>query len=198
MKVLLLHAFPLDETMWAPQREALAGHDVVAPNLYALGGNTIDGWAEALLEDVDGRFAAVGASMGGYVALAMARRAPGRVRGLMLVGSRAGPDTAERRRDRDQLLRELDDDGLIRATGALRDRSDASDVVRSFRGPFLLVRGADDELLPAQEAREIAASAPRGRLEEVEGAGHIVSQDQPQRFGELLREFIEWTSSSTS
>jgi pimeloyl-ACP methyl ester carboxylesterase len=198
VKVLLLHAFPLDETMWEPQRPALEGHDVVAPNLYALGGNSIDGWAETLLGQVDGPFAAVGASMGGYVALALARRAPERVLGLMLVGSRAGPDTPERRRVRGELLRELSDEGLYRATEALRDRLDASDVVRSYPGPFLLVRGAEDELLSEPEAREVAAMAPQGRLEVVEGADHIVSQDNTRRFNELLREFLEWTSASTS
>jgi pimeloyl-ACP methyl ester carboxylesterase len=197
MKVVLLHAFPFDETMWEPQREALDGHDVVAPNLYALGGNSIDGWAQALLEVVEGRFAAVGASMGGYVALAMARRAPERVRGLLLVGSRAGPDTPERRLAREELLRELSNDGLYRATEALRDRPDASDVVRSYPGPFMLVAGADDDLLPEAEAREIVASAPQGRLEVVEDAGHIVNQDQRQRFNALLREFLEWTSTAT-
>jgi pimeloyl-ACP methyl ester carboxylesterase len=198
VKVVLLHAFPFDETMWEPQREVLDGHEVVAPNLYALGGNSIDGWAEALLEQVEGPFAAVGASMGGYVALAMARRAPERVRGLLLLGSRAGPDTPERRQAREELLRELRDDGLYRATEALRDRSDASDVVRSFPGPFLLVVGAEDDLLPESEAQAIVASARQGRLEVVEDAGHIVSQDQPRRFNELLREFLEWTSTATS
>lgn len=198
MKVLLLHAYPLDETMWEPQREALDGYDVVAPNLYGLGGASVDGWAEALLGRVAGPFAAVGASMGGYVALAVARRAPERVLGLLLAGSRAGPDTPERRAAREQALRELEEEHLRRATTALRDRPDASDVVRSYAGPFLLVRGADDELLPQREAEAIAASAPRGRLEVVEGAGHIVSQDRPERFNELLLEFLEWTSGSTS
>ena len=198
MRVLLLHAFPLDETMWEPQGPVLEGHDVVAPNLYALGGSSIDGWAEALLGQLDGPFAAVGASMGGYVALALAQRAPERVLGLMLVGTRAGPDTPERRRVRGELLRELSDEGLYRATEALRDRLDASDVVRSYPGPFLLVRGAEDELLPESEAREVAAMAPQGRLEVVEGADHIVSQDNTRRFNELLREFLEWTSASTS
>ena len=47
MNVVLLHAFPLDERMWEPQLPALAGHEVVAPNLYDLGGSSIDGWARA-------------------------------------------------------------------------------------------------------------------------------------------------------
>jgi len=46
MKVLLLHAMPLDERMWEPQLDALAGEDVEAPNLYDLGGSSVDEWAE--------------------------------------------------------------------------------------------------------------------------------------------------------
>jgi pimeloyl-ACP methyl ester carboxylesterase len=36
------------------------------------------------------------------------------------------------------------------------------------------------------EARQIAASAPNGRLEVVEGAGHVVSVDAPERFNQIL------------
>ena len=100
MKVVLLHAFPLDERMWEPQRGALAEHEVVAPNLYDLGGNSIDGWAQRILDEVEGELAAVGASMGGYVALAMARLAPERIRGLLLAGARPDADSPERRAGR--------------------------------------------------------------------------------------------------
>ena len=56
MRILLLHALPLDERMWAPQLDALADHDVVAPSLYALGGSSMDAWATALLREVPGDF----------------------------------------------------------------------------------------------------------------------------------------------
>lgn len=211
MKLVLLHAFPLDETMWEPQRTALERFDVVAPNLYELPGNTIDGWAEALLDRIDGELVPIGASMGGYVALAMARRAPERLRALVLVGARSGADSPERRETRNEmidLLRTggvdafaqvapfpmppgLAADGLIRALEALRDRRDASDVVASFPAPLLLVVGTNDELLSADEAREIASTALAGRLEVIGGAGHIASQDQPKRFNELLLSFLD-------
>jgi pimeloyl-ACP methyl ester carboxylesterase len=103
MNVVLLHALPLDERMWEPQREVLAGHEVLAPRLYELG-SSVDGWAEALLGRLDGRFVAVGASMGGYGALAMARQAPERVAGLVLAGSPIGADPPERRPVRAQWL----------------------------------------------------------------------------------------------
>ena len=95
MNVVLLHAFPLDSRMWEPQREVLAGHDVVAPDLYDLG-SSMDEWARASLPQVDGDFVVLGASMGGYAALALAGLAPERVRALVLAGSRADPDDAER------------------------------------------------------------------------------------------------------
>lgn len=95
MNVVLLHAFPLDSRMWEPQLEALSGHDVLAPDLYDLGGS-MEEWARAILPRVDGDFAVVGASMGGYAALALTGLAPERVRALVLAGSRADPDDAER------------------------------------------------------------------------------------------------------
>src|SRR5712691_3194793 len=99
-----LHAFPLDGQMWGP-REGL-----VVPSLYELG-DDVDLWAERVLEQVEGDVVAIGASMGGYAALAVARRAPERVRGLVLVGARAEADSGERRAARDDMLELIDREG---------------------------------------------------------------------------------------
>ena len=53
MTVLLLHAFPLDERMWEPQRGVLGGHDVEAPRLYGRG-PTMTAWADSVAEETDG------------------------------------------------------------------------------------------------------------------------------------------------
>jgi pimeloyl-ACP methyl ester carboxylesterase len=211
VKVVLLHAFPLGPEMWAPQQDVLAGHDVFAPTLYDFGGNSIDGWAERIAEEVEGELAAVGASIGGYVALALTRLVHGRVRGLLLAGSRAGADDADRRVAREQAIETLRTEGidawspsapappppertvdeLIRATEALRDRRDSTDVVAGFQGPLWLAVGEQDPFLPVDEAREIVASALNGRLEIFEGAGHFTNVERPDRFNELLREFLQ-------
>jgi 3-oxoadipate enol-lactonase len=159
---------------------------------------------------VAGELAAVGSSLGGYVGLAMARREPERIRGLLLAGARAGADSPERRAARDDGIRTLRKDGieawapsapappspertvdqLVRTLEALRDRPDAGDVVESFAGPLWIAVGENDPFLPLAEAREIAATAPNGRLEIFEGAGHFTNLQQPDRFNELLREFL--------
>jgi pimeloyl-ACP methyl ester carboxylesterase len=85
--------------MWEAQGEALAGREVVTPDLARLGASMSD-WARGVLELIDGAFVAVGASMGGYCALEIARQAPERLRGLALVGARADADSPERREGR--------------------------------------------------------------------------------------------------
>ena len=197
--------------MWAPQRDVLADHDVHAPNLYDLGGNSIDAWATRILSEIEGDFAAVGSSMGGYVALATARLEPERVRGLFLAGARAGADDAKRRAGRDKAIATLRERGieawspsapahpppertldeLIRATEALRDREDSTDLVARFERPLWIVVGDADPFLPVDEAREVVESAPNGRLEVFEGVGHFPNTERPDRFNELLREFLE-------
>jgi 3-oxoadipate enol-lactonase len=202
LTVVLLHAFPYDEAMWAPQLQALTDYDLAAPRLYGRGPR-FEEWAAVLLGELDGPLTLVGASMGGYVALAMARQAPQRVRGLFLAGSRAGPDTPGRRAYRDELIATLREDGvpvgmettgtaeeLIDATLALRDRPDASDVIRAFTGPFVIAVGDRDELLAVDEAREIAALAPDGRVEVFPSAGHLPSIEQPEEFNGVLLAFL--------
>jgi pimeloyl-ACP methyl ester carboxylesterase len=205
VKVLLLHAWPLDERMWEPQLEALreAGFEPLAPRLYGRGAS-IDGWAAQLLAEIEGPFVVVGASMGGYTALALARRAPERVVGIALVGSRADADSPARRRLREQQIAALRAGevpaetatdvpalDLAVAQEAIRDRPDATGVVGGFGGPILVCVGDADELVSVDEARAIADTALLGSLEVFPGAGHLLSLDAPERFRDVLLEFLE-------
>jgi 3-oxoadipate enol-lactonase len=110
VRVVLLHAFPLDERMWEPQLELLRDNDVVAPRLYGRG-TTIDDYASSVLAERDGELVLVGASLGGYTALAMAHREPERVRALALVGARADADTPERRASRADAIALIENGG---------------------------------------------------------------------------------------
>jgi 3-oxoadipate enol-lactonase len=131
MKVVLLHALPLDERMWEPQLAALEEYEVETPNLYGLGGASLDLWAVALLRQIWDEFVVVGASMGGYLGLALLRAAPERMRGLVLAGSRADADSPERKQDRQAAIAQVEADG----PGALWTKMRP-----------LLTAAADDEL----------------------------------------------------
>ena len=212
MTILLLHALPLDERMWEPQRDTLAGRDVFAPRLYGRG-RTMDAWAESVAGEIDGDLTVVGASMGGYCALALARLAPERVRALMLVGARPDPDSPERRAGRadtielirregadglwnmmlpklvadpsalDKSLRYRDADDLIEAVEAIRDRHDSTELARNFPGPLQFVVGEHEAFVRADELFEFP-------VREVAGSGHLVNIERPDEFNGILREFL--------
>jgi 3-oxoadipate enol-lactonase len=143
--VVFLHAFPLDERMWQL--------DANAPRLYGLG-RTMDDWADAVLESYPGRLILVGASMGGYAALAAARRAPERLAGLLLAGSRPEPDTPERYAKRAETIaiaRERGAEGVwdaMRAT-LFTDDSDPDVVARARE---LALDRTEEELVAGLEA----------------------------------------------
>ena len=114
--LVLVHGFPMDRRIWAAQASALAGvARLIAPDLRGFGETpgagaaaTMDDYADdvlALLDALGLRTAVVGGvSMGGYVAMALHRRAPDRVRALVLVDTRGGPDSAEGRSARDAMI----------------------------------------------------------------------------------------------
>ena len=111
--VVLLHAFPLDGRMWAPQVEALAGsYQVIVPDLRGFGTAREQAVEEAgmdlLADDVArllddrglDRVILGGLSMGGYVALSFVRRHADRLGGLLLLGTKAGADSEQAWADR--------------------------------------------------------------------------------------------------
>lgn len=112
--VVFLHGFPFDRSMWSGQVERLSSSfRVIAPDLRGHGETTVtrepstmEEMAEdvvALLDELNVPRAVVcGLSMGGYVALALYRAHPSRVRALMLADTRAKPDAEEARRTREE------------------------------------------------------------------------------------------------
>ena len=101
--LLLIHAFPLDATMWAPQVTALGARlPVVAPHLPGFGGTegpevlTMASAADACIRALDDagvdRAVVCGLSMGGYVAFELWRAARPRIEALVLANTRAEPD----------------------------------------------------------------------------------------------------------
>jgi pimeloyl-ACP methyl ester carboxylesterase len=103
--------------MWRPQVEALQGDcRLITPDLRGFGGSrgfdaapSVETMADdvvALLDELKlpGPVVLGGLSMGGYVALAFARRHPARLRGLVLADTKADPDEAEGRANRDRLI----------------------------------------------------------------------------------------------
>jgi pimeloyl-ACP methyl ester carboxylesterase len=173
----------------------------------------MDAWAASVAEEVEGDMAVVGASMGGYCALALARRAPERVRGLLLLGARPDADSDERRAGRadtielirnegpaglwrsmvpklfadgaaaDEGLLFRDADLLVGAVEAIRDRADSTAVARELDRRLQFVVGESDPFVSADELREFD-------VRELDGAGHLANIERPDEFNAILEEFL--------
>lgn len=88
LELLLLHALPLDGSMWSSQLDLLPGA-TYAPTLYSFGDRVEDWAAEALKLPRGNQVIVVGCSVGGSCALEVAALAPERVAGLVLIGAKA-------------------------------------------------------------------------------------------------------------
>jgi 3-oxoadipate enol-lactonase len=146
--VLLIHAFPLNHTMWEPQLAALTPHfRVIAPDLRGFGESqpaspwTLDEMADdlnELLGNLDVTDCTVaGVSMGGYIALPFWSRNPQRVRKLVLANTRARADTETEQRARNEMIADIEQNGTIflpdRMLPRLLQPNPSVDVVRTVR-----------------------------------------------------------------
>jgi 3-oxoadipate enol-lactonase len=128
--VLFLHAFPLGLFMWEEQVAAVrARHQAIRFDARGFGGSPpgdglltmerIADDAACLLDQLGiGRAVVCGCSMGGYAALAMARRHADRLRALVLQDTRAGADTPEARQGRATLAEKVRKEGAGAAADA--------------------------------------------------------------------------------
>ena len=113
--ILFVHGYPLDRTLWQHQLGALTGFRRIAPDLRGLGlsdapdlGYSMATYADDLAALLDAlhadRVVICGLSMGGYIALEFARRYRSRLRGLILMSTRAEADSAEVRKAREAAM----------------------------------------------------------------------------------------------
>jgi pimeloyl-ACP methyl ester carboxylesterase len=114
LPLLLLHAFPLDHSMWDRQAPLAESLRLIVPDQRGFGGSqgslpqSIEQLADdavALLDALHVAEPAVvcGVSMGGYVAQHLAARHPDRVSALVLVDTKLEADTPEARAGRADL-----------------------------------------------------------------------------------------------
>jgi 3-oxoadipate enol-lactonase len=180
--LLLIHAFPLDASMWEPQVGALRERvTVVAPHLPGFGGTqpagevmTMGAAAQRCLHALDEagleRAVVCGLSMGGYVAFEVWRAARDRVAGLVLANTRAGADDEagkERRRALAQRIRSEGSGFLVDEPPPLLSASAPEDLWDHVKG-----------IIAAQPAEAIAA-ASLGMAERPDSTGDLPGIDVP-------------------
>lgn len=163
--ILFVHGYPLDRTIWRGQIEGLDGYLRVAPDLRGMGqsdapdlGYSMNIYAADLAAILDTlgieRAVLCGLSMGGYIAFEFLRHWRSRVRGLVLMDTRAEADTAEGRKGRDAAAATARESGAeaiaeamlpkLLSPATLSERPELAERVRSMisRTPVAGIVGA--------------------------------------------------------
>ena len=124
--VVLIHGFPFDRTMWEGQiGEVGSIYRIIAPDLRGHGRSeategvySMDLLADDVIETLDSLnltdpVVIGGLSMGGYVALSIAKRYPNRLRGLILMNTKASADSFEAGLARTEQARLVESEGKV-------------------------------------------------------------------------------------
>ena len=117
--VLLIHGFPLNNTMWDDQVAGLAHiARLITPNLRGYGftePTDVSAFSMEMMAtdcmnlldflEIEGPVVVAGLSMGGYIAFEICRRFPERVSGLILASTKASADSDEVKASREESAR---------------------------------------------------------------------------------------------
>ena len=70
------------------------------------------------------------------------------------------------------------------------ERPDGHDVLAAYRGPLLIVCGANDRITPLAVSEEMHALAPHSRLLLLPGCGHLAPMEKPDEVSAALRDWL--------
>ena len=169
--VVLIHGYPFNRSLWNEQVEALSSTcRVIAPDLRGFGESdaAASGSMNEMAQDVAMllnelgivQATIAGLSMGGYVALALYKQLPSRVRALILADTRAQADTEEAKQTREQQAKKALDEGMAGIADAMLPKLLTPETVS--KRPEVVKRVRDMMLKTKPEG---AAAALRGMAE---------------------------------
>lgn len=91
---------------------------------------------------------------------------------------------------RDMMLRHTPA-GITDALTAMMHRPDSTDLLAHIDVPTLVIAGAEDQLIPAEEARSMASRIAGSHFTIIPGAGHLAPLEQPVQTSRVIGEFLE-------
>jgi 3-oxoadipate enol-lactonase len=243
LPIVMVHGYPLNRKIWQPQLEGLSDlARLIAPDLRGHGeSQPLPGpyWMDLLAQDikqfldalrVPRPFILCGLSMGGYVAMAYYRQYSPELAGLIFAATRAKPDSAAGKKNRDQAAAKAQREGvsavvesmlpkllspktlqhnpelvdrfrdIMKQTSleailgdlmGMKERPDSIPTLEEILLPTLIVYGEDDQVIGRKEIEDMHEALTHSQLVVIPEAGHLLNMEQPQRFNQAVRGYLE-------
>jgi len=71
------------------------------------------------------------------------------------------------------------------------DKFNIMDRLKEIKVPTLIICGLEDQLTPVKYSEYLKNNIPNSKLEVIVDAGHMVMQEKPKEFNEILEKFIK-------
>lgn len=93
----------------------------------------------------------------------------------------------ELREEINQLILRAHPAGIVGALKGMADRPDMTGNLADIRVPAVVLAGTSDQFISYENIRTLAQLLPLSWLEEIQGAGHMLMMEEPQRVADILR-----------
>lgn len=80
--------------------------------------------------------------------------------------------------------------GLAGSLRGMAARPSSVNLLPQIAAPTLVIAGADDLIIPTQEAETMAQAIPNAQLHLISNAGHLASLENPSEVNDRLRDFL--------
>jgi len=169
--ILWIHGYPLSGRIFAPQT-SIAGFRHIVPDLPGFGSSaasgsraTIDDFADAIIRLADelvlSRFVLAGLSMGGYIALAVIRKAAGRIAALILLDTKETPDSEKARAERLSTIDKVESSGTATVVESMLPKLLGAQTTESNPGLIRETRQILESASPEGICSALSAMAAR-------------------------------------
>lgn len=81
-------------------------------------------------------------------------------------------------------------EGITGDLMGMKERPDSTPALAGIKVPTLVLHGADDQIIPLQEAESMRDAIPNARLQVIPNAGHLLNLEQPDLFNQAIKGFI--------
>lgn len=238
--LLFLHGFCETNKVWEDFAHLLSNDfHVLCPDLPGFGKTslfansfTIDDVAKEIknwLRELSiNKCLVVGHSLGGYIALSMARQYPELIKGFCLFNSSAFADSEDKKENRNKLIDHIKNNGvesfiktfvpslfyeerisefedkiaMIREDGlkvspetvmgyaaAMRDRPDATEILKSNSRSTLIIAGEEDKNVPKEVSLAMARYIENKNFHVLPASAHMSMYEQQDKAAEVIKDF---------
>jgi pimeloyl-ACP methyl ester carboxylesterase len=89
-----------------------------------------------------------------------------------------------------EIMQSTSPEGMVGALMGMKARPDSTPLLSQIKAPALVVHGAEDQIVPLDEARAMAEAIPGAQFVVIPQAGHLLNLEQPEVYNQVLIDFL--------